>query len=173
MLLFFILSTSAFGTTLETLFKDHFYTLHVAGKCGQNIMNFLDLAQKENLDLTGAEIIKVEGGWVEPIYVRNDGYAPKIPGPEGIIHPPGPKYFYFHIFLIHDGKVYDFDYGNTPVVPTVKTYFKKMWLTGRDRDKSLGLYIYKAEDFISRKPMPENLPMINLMKFAAKRSKLN
>lgn len=164
-------SSLSFAGTLEKLFEDNFFTLHVPNRCGQNIMNFLKLAEKENFDLSGAEIINVEGGWVEPQYVRNEGYAPKVPGPAGLVHKPGRKYFYFHIFLIHDGKVYDFDYGNTPVVPSIKTYFKKMWLSGRGSDKGLGLRVYKAKDYLSGKPMPRNTPMLNLVKFAEERGR--
>lgn len=168
-LVFSLFISVAQATTLDTLFEDHFFSLHVPGRCGQNILKFLDLAKRENIDLTGAEIINVEGGWVEPQYVRNGGYTPKIPGPAGLTYSPAPRYYYFHVFLIHDGKVYDFDYGNSPVIPSFKTYFKKMWIRGKEGDKYLGLQVYKAEDYLRGGKRPD-APMINLLEFVRSRN---
>lgn len=168
-LLALLFSQVTLATTLKKLFEDNFYTLHVPGRCGQNIMNFLELAQKENIDLTGAEIINVEGGWVEPKFVRNGGYTPKVPGPAGLTYEPAPRYYYFHVFLIHKNKVYDFDYGNKPVVANIRTYFDKMWIMNNRSANSLGLNVYSAEDYLARRAMPD-APMINLIKFAQERS---
>lgn len=162
-LTFCLFFSSAFATTLETIFEDNFYTLHVPNRCGQNIMNFLKLAQKENIDLSTAEIINVQHGWVEPQYVRNQGYSPKAPGPAGLIHEPGKRYFQFHVFLLHENKVYDFDYGNRPVIPSLQTYLKKMWIKGKEADRFLGVNIYPAKDYLSGKPIPTNPKYVPLL----------
>lgn len=165
-LLFLLSLSSAFATTLETIFEDNFYTLHVPNRCGQNILNFLKLAQKENIDLSRAEIVNVQNGWVEPQYVRNEGYSPKAPGPAGLTRAPGKRYYDFHVFLIHENKVYDFDYGNKPVVHSLQTYLKKMWFTGKEGDRFLGASLYPAEDYLSGKPMPtqsKSTPLLQLL----------
>jgi hypothetical protein len=162
---------SSFASTLKQLFSENFYTIHKAGYCGQNILNFLKVADEKGIDLRGAEIINVDGGWVSPLYVRNGGYTPKIPGKAGVTFAPSEKLYYFHIFLIHEGHVYDFDYGNTPVVPKIGEYFKKMWLTGKDRDKTLSLKAYDATEYLQGKPMPANAPQISVLKFISQRAR--
>lgn len=156
--------TGAWATTLEALFEDNFFRIHVPGHCGQNILNFVKLAQKENIDLTDAVIINVDSGWVEPQFVRNGGFSPKVPGPEGLIYPPTKRYYYFHVFMIHEGKVYDFDYGNTPTVPALPEYFKKMWITGKNADNFLGLKVYKVADYLRGSKKPD-VPTVKLLDF--------
>lgn len=170
--LIFIPFHSSFATTLKQLFTENFYTIHRPGFCGQNIMNFLKLADEKGIDLRGAEIINVDGGWVAPLYVRNEGYAPKVPGPAGLTHQPGEKFFYFHIFLVFEGHVYDFDYGNSPVMPKINEYFKKMWISGKERDKFLYLKTYDAIEYLQGKPMPTDTPNIQLLKYMVERSEL-
>ena len=150
---------SAIATTLKKLFTENFYTIHRPGYCGQNILNFLKLADEKGVDLRGAEIINVDGGWVSPLFVRNQRGEPE------------ERYFYFHIFLIHEGHVYDFDYGNTPVVPKIGDYFKKMWITGKERDRFLYLKTFDATEYLQGKPMPKDAPSFQLLKFANERSR--
>jgi len=117
------------------VFHQKYYTSYESGKCGRNILEFLRNASSFEQDLTDAKIIEItnEGfsvmGLVNAVFAREAGMMnPKFPQ-EGLRRLPGSKNWYHHVVLLNKGKIYDFDFGNTPSVLTVKDYFEKMFLS--------------------------------------------
>lgn len=130
-LLFLTLSsieTAWSSPALKREFSETFYTHYEAGKCGENIAALAQRALAKGVDLRGAQAIVItNSGYLFSTTYRRDAGA-KLSTPIGNIRfAPGIKNFYFHVALLKDGEIYDFDFGNHPEVLPAKEYIRRMF----------------------------------------------
>ena len=132
-----VFSFESFAADLPALirqFEVEYFTHYQSGKCGQNILSFLDRAKANRLDLEGAQIIRIEDknaawfGMVNAERARQSGRRiPSSPNSAPLFEE-GERNWYHHVILEADGYVVDFDFTNEPkVLPTVP-YFEEMFL---------------------------------------------
>ena len=142
---------------LQKLFQENFRTLYVPNKCGTNIDKFVKLADKERIDLTNSYVAVLEnpGFWNLQAF-----------GARGL--KPGDRQpWYFHVILIADDKVLDFDFGNSPRVIPFKTWVKEMFVPkGKvdvpyDYKKDLPYFefdYYEVHDYLRNNGQTSNTP---------------
>lgn len=150
-LLFLIASSTVFANnSIDTLFEESFQTHYVSGRCGDNITNLLDRADISGIDISAANILEITNrgftvfGMINVEYARASGRLnPEYPA-QGLRNLPGERNWHHHIILEQDGFIYDYDFGNTPVISSVKDYFDRMFLN--EKRKSEGGEFYVGED---------------------------
>lgn len=121
-------STATASPAIKAEFTNSFYTSYSAGDCGQNIANLIIRLRNQGVDLSRARvaIITNNGYFFSVTHRRNAG--PKLKTPIGNIQSEaGIANFYHHIIFENDGEVYDYDFGNTPRVVSMKSYIKQMF----------------------------------------------
>ena len=134
---------------LRTLFSDHFYSGYTEGRCGENILQFLELSRRNRLDLSQAQVLVIENkgysvfGMVNVEKAREAGSAIRPTPSRAPLREVGERNWYHHVVLVYDGHVFDFDFTNEPTVTTVSTYFESMFL---DEDQKPGRGFYVGRD---------------------------
>jgi hypothetical protein len=107
---------------LRSLFEASFRSSYEVRHCGRNIDRFLRSAQAQGLNLQGAHYVKLTGsGFFElPPLQRRGSSAPGVFMADGL--------WYFHVILVADGMVFDFDFTNRPRVLPVVDYLREMFV---------------------------------------------
>lgn len=132
-------------------FSKTFNSNYEAGRCGDNILQLLERAEKLQINLNGARIIEITNtgnsvfGMLNVEFARESGRLnPQYPasGPRNL---PGERNWYHHVVLEKDGLIYDYDFGNDPKVVPVKTYFHKMFLEEKKRSEGGEFYVGPEE----------------------------
>lgn len=98
---------------LEVLFTENYNTFYRSGDCGNNIAELADEANKRNINLDNAYVLKIVGaGFFETsgFYTRQNVNERAMLG-------------YFHVVLVADGYVFDFDLDE-PLVLKVDDYIR-------------------------------------------------
>ncbi|RYZ65990.1 MAG: hypothetical protein EOP05_19800 [Proteobacteria bacterium] len=140
-------STAFAQTPIAPVFESSFNSNYQSGQCGTNIMNLVKLANEEGVDLSNARVILITNesyfnfgmvGGFEARSSRLDKTTGKrIPYFE-------LRSWYHHVFLEHDGYIYDYDFGSEPRVTPVAEYVERMFLP--EKRWSLGDKITSRED---------------------------
>ncbi len=125
-------SGSLASPPLVRLFSERFHSGYRAGRCADNIEGLLHAARSRGIRLSDAWIIRIENQGFSAFGLVNAEHARQAGGriwesssPE--FHP-GEANWYFHVILLADGLVFDFDYFNAPTVHPVARYFETMFL---------------------------------------------
>lgn len=114
---------------LKDLFNRSFWTnMYQANYCGQNIERFAKAAMSEGINLDNSYIIQITNagfdtfGLVNALSVREEGRkfdpAPK----KAPFRDIGWKNWNFHVVLVADGEVFDFDFMNQGTVYKLPKY---------------------------------------------------
>lgn len=159
-------SWSADLPKLEILFKSTFWSIYQERYCGRNIESFSIQALEEKIDMRGAYIMEIRNagfdtfGMVASLNAREAG---RLYTPERSLPPfrqPGGANWHFHVVLLADGVVHDFDFGNSAVPISMKKYFEKMFIPAERLDdmqykkKKIGAYeisLYPVEEYLTAK----------------------
>jgi len=139
---------------LKKLFESTWTTNYVEGRCGLNIENLVSKAMDENIDLSGAQIIGLKdiGGWMF-------GMVNAVQAREATRFGPGETNWYFHVFLLAEGMVFDYDFTNSPRIININEYMHEMYLPKEkwkdlkykeSKMKLFELELYPAEDYLYR-----------------------
>lgn len=167
-LILFLISLQSIAADLKgisKIFKDTYWTSHYEERfCGKNIEKLVRKAIEARLDLSGAQIIQItdSSGWmfgmVNALQAREGGrlIVPAQTSPE---RSPGEKNWYFHVVLLVEGKVLDYDFLSQPTINPLKDYLNAMFIPAQkqsDKDykmskmKGYKIKTYPAEDYILR-----------------------
>lgn len=122
---------------LIKMFQDSYVTNYVSGRCGDNIRGLVSRADAKRLNLNQANVLIIE----------NKGFT--LMGMINVEHArgsrrhgePGPTNWFHHVVLEKDGLIYDFDFGSSPSVVSVKKYFEKMFLSDKKGEGSTIDYV--------------------------------
>lgn len=180
------LSTSlAQAAGLDQIFASTFYSGYRSGYCGDNVMNLIKRANQDGVDVSRAKIVTIVNkgftvfGMVNAEYVRNTGKLLAKPTAEGLKFAPGESNWYHHVILELDGEIYDFDFGNVPLVADAQAYFDKMFLEEKTvaqggkfyagAEKKLADYeitLLSAQDYLKavRNPNPVKMTLKDFLK---------
>lgn len=112
-ILFFGSAKAADMPRLTSLFKSNFNNYYQARYCGRNIERLTSEAIKRNIDLSDSYVLKIVGGGfleTSAFYTRDKVNERAMLG-------------YFHMVLVADGMVFDFDLAE-PLVLQVEDYFR-------------------------------------------------
>jgi len=126
--IFFILVKSAYAS-FDSSFIESFNSGYTPRKCGPNITSFVGRLKEKNEDISKAKILIISNkGYslfllINAEFGRNEGIRP-----DGRAYTPGQQNWYHHVILENEGKIYDFDFGNSPEILSVEDYFEKMFL---------------------------------------------
>lgn len=121
LILLIVLSQTTFAADLprlKKLFRENFNSLYVPRACGTNIEKFVKLADKEGVDLTNSYVVVLEG----PGFWNLQSFNAR--GQK----PGGRQPWYFHVILVADDQVLDFDFTNTPTFLPFRSYIKEMFV---------------------------------------------
>jgi hypothetical protein len=106
-------SLSADVERLEKLFSKNYNSFYTPRFCGRNIEKFVNVANQKGVDLSGSCVDRiVGGGFLE----TSAFYSRTNPNDRVMIG-------YFHMVLVADGYVFDFDLGE-PVVLKLQDYVR-------------------------------------------------
>ena len=151
LLSFFFVTHSFADTELVKHFTSTFNSNYEASRCGDNILQLLERAEKLQINLNGARIIEITNtgnsvfGMVNAEFARESGRLnPQYPA-SGFRNLPGETNWFHHVVLEKDGLIYDYDFGNNPKVVPVRTYFEKMFLTEKKRSEGGDFYVGPEE----------------------------
>lgn len=135
----FILSSAQAAdlSSLITLYRQSFFTLYQPRFCGENIRRFLLEANRRRIDTSGAVVAKLEGGFWE---VRGFSARARM-GEDELLGN-------FHVFLVAEGHVFDFDFTSQPKVLPLHDYLVEMYAppSSEYRSKLRGQYRF-LDDF--------------------------
>ena len=121
-------------------------------------------AQAANLNLSGASILKITDpfgytfGLVSAVQAREAGrlMVPARVKPE---RAPGKNNWEFHVVLLIEGKILDYDFTNEPRILSAHEYFNYMFIPRekmtdlnyrQNKLKSFRVTTYPATEYISR-----------------------
>jgi hypothetical protein len=99
--------------SLKRLFDENYNRLYQHGMCGKNIERLLQEARRDQLDLSGSYVLKIEGaGFLETsgFFSRHNKNNREMLG-------------YFHVVLVADGVVFDFDLADR-LTPMLEHYVR-------------------------------------------------
>lgn len=142
---------------LTKLFSENFRNLYVPRNCGSNIERLVKLADQKGIDLTNSYVVVLEnpGFWNLQAF-----------GARGL-KPGDRQAWYFHVILLADDKVLDFDFGNSPRVVPFKTWVKEMFVPkGKvdvpyDYKKDMPYFkfdFYRVDDYLSNNARTNGTP---------------
>lgn len=117
---------------LTKMFKDSYVTNYVSGRCGDNIRGLVSRADAKRLNLNQANVLIIENKGLSLMGMLNVEYA-RGSRRHG---EPGPTNWFHHVVLEKDGLIYDYDFGSSPSVVSVKKYFEKMFLSDKKSEGS-------------------------------------
>lgn len=129
------LSFSALASPEMTrLFSDTYGSNYVARQCYQNVVRLLQLAEKQRLNINNANLLRITNKGFSALGLVNAEFArSKL--------SPTETNWEFHAVLELDGLIYDYDFGNRPVVAPVKEYFEKMFLNEKPQGAPSSFYV--------------------------------
>jgi hypothetical protein len=112
---------------LQNLFENNFQTFYEEKRCGKNIERFVRAAIESGIDLSGAEVVKIEnsgGDTFGLVAAHQARYAEQsVEKPLGI-----DMNWYFHVVLLADGYVFDFDFRNQPTLLDLRSYLDQNFI---------------------------------------------
>ncbi len=111
-LLHILLSTNTFSADipkLKKLFIEHFNNYYTPRFCGKNTELFLQEALKRNIDISNSNVLKIVGGG----FLETSGFYSRQKPNERVLLG------YFHMVLMADGKIFDFDLKEPLVLDTI------------------------------------------------------
>lgn len=119
---------------IQQLFNQHFWgSFYQPNRCGLNVQEFIRLSIKERIDLKETYLIELTNkgpqnfGLVGALYARERGPLLGTNSyPNKATRFPGEANWEFHAFLVADGYVFDFDFGNDPQPIAFGEYFRRM-----------------------------------------------
>lgn len=98
---------------LSELFVRNYNTFYQPRFCGRNTARLITEAAKRNIDLRNSYVLKIEGGG----FLETSGfYTRSAPNDRALLG-------YFHMVLVADGYVFDFDLAE-PLVLKVEDYIR-------------------------------------------------
>lgn len=124
-------------SVLTRLFEDHYNSLYTPRFCGQNIARFIQLAKNKKMNLSHSYVLKIMGaGFFETsgFYTRGKTQERAMLG-------------YFHMVLVADGRVFDFDLAE-PLVLKLEDYVRLQFTPPYEPFHIWG------KDFVARKELP-------------------
>ena len=125
------------ASEIKAEFKTSFYNNYTSGKCGPNILNFIQKVENLGIDIKRGKVLKISNkGYHTFVMVNAEKARTKNGG-------PSEKNWYHHVIFELDGFIYDFDYFNLPTVDQVSVYFNKMFLIEDKKTKGSSLYVGK------------------------------
>lgn len=157
------------ATNLDQIFSSSFISGYQSNRCGANIMALIDRADQAGVDLSRANILELRNngntvfGMLNAEYARNQGKLLPQPTSDGMKFEPGETNWEFHVVLELDGEIFDFDFGNKPVVANVQDYFDKMFLEEQkgkfnvmpgQKLADYKVIVISAQDYIKRVRQP-------------------
>lgn len=122
---------------LSQLFQNNYNSFYQPRMCGQNTVRLIQAAQNLNIDLSNSYVLKIVGGgfWeTSGFYTRNKPNDRDMLG-------------YFHMVLVADNYVFDFDL-NEPLVLPLEDYIR-LQFTLPDDSKT-----FFAKSFKPRQELP-------------------
>jgi hypothetical protein len=167
-LFFCLISLQSIAADLKgvsKIFQDTFWTSHYEERfCGKNIEKLVRMAIDARLDLSGAQILQItdQSGWmfgmVNALQAREGGrlIVPAQTSPE---RSPGEKNWYFHVVLLVEGKIIDYDFLSQASIYPIKDYMNAMFIPEKrvndpaykmSKMKGYKIKAYPAEDYILR-----------------------
>jgi hypothetical protein len=151
---------------MTRLFKKSFWTDHYEQRfCGKNIEKLVRKGLDAGVDLSGAEIIEITdiSGWMfQMLNALQAREAGGLITPARVSPPfrnPGEKNWHFHVVLLVEGRILDYDFTNEAQTPLFKAYLNEMFIPKNKRSdegykrSKMSLYqitSYPAEDYILR-----------------------
>ncbi|RYZ69191.1 MAG: hypothetical protein EOP05_15220, partial [Proteobacteria bacterium] len=124
----------AHAAFLDQVFASSFISGYRPNHCGANIIALVDRADQAGVDLSRAKVLELRNkgnsvfGMLNAEYARNQGRLLPQPTADGLKFEPGETNWDFHVVLELDGEIFDFDFGNRPLVAKVQDYFDKMFI---------------------------------------------
>lgn len=150
---------------ISHIFKKTFWTSHYQERfCGRNIEGLVQKAIDARLDLSNAQILQITDphgsmfGMVQAVVARESGrlIEPARTLPK---RNPGVMNWYFHVVLMVEGKILDYDFTNQPRILSLNQYMNEMFIPADkmtnkkwkiDKMKSYRLKSFPAEDYMLR-----------------------
>lgn len=98
---------------LKKLFQENCQHFYLPRYCGRNIAKLIDEANKKNINLDNTYVLKIEGGG----FLETSGFYTRTMINERSMLG------YFHMVLVSDGYVFDFDLAE-PLVLKIEDYIR-------------------------------------------------
>lgn len=104
------------------IFKETWTSGYTRSECFKNIVALLKRSHAANANIYNANLIHITNkgttvfGMVNAEHARGNFSAQE-------------SNWYFHAILENNGMIYDFDFGQAPVITTKKQYFEKMFFS--------------------------------------------
>lgn len=98
---------------LKKLFKSEYNSLYQARFCGQNIENFIAKAKERRINLSNSYVAKIVGGG----FLETSAFYTRTKKDDRVMLG------YFHMILVADGIVFDFDLGKKKILD-LNSYFR-------------------------------------------------
>lgn len=162
----YFLCTSVFAADtnrLTKIFTDTFWTIYQENYCGRNIENFSIEAINQNVDLKNAYIMEIRNGgfdtfgMVGALAAREEGRLIEPASTRPPFRTIGYSNWNFHVVLMSDGLVYDYDFMNKATVLKLENYLNEMYIPLKNRNDpkwkkdKLGPYkisLYPIKDYL-------------------------
>lgn len=146
---------------LQSLFKTNFNSFYAPRFCGQNIERLVRAADEKRIDLTNSyvAVLKHDGFWGLQAFSAR--------GVVGQRQPWG-----FHVILIADNYVFDFDFTNQPKVLPMKQYFPEMFTSKGNTDNGytfkkelpyIDVELYSVHDYLKSNGITKTTPKQTVM----------
>lgn len=145
LMLYFLLGLlsiqASFGADLNKLnklFKDTFWTIYQPNYCGRNIESLGAEAVDRRINLKNAFVMEIRNagfdmfGMVAAISAREEGrlIEPKPSRPP--FRHTGTNNWHFHVVMLADGYVYDYDFMNEATVLKLEDYLDRMYIPQKE-----------------------------------------
>lgn len=142
---------------LRKVFQDNYNTLYTPRACGKNIDKLVKLADANKIDLTNSYYVVLNnpGFWMlQAFSARGLKYGDR-------------QSWSFHVILVADNYVFDFDFNNRPTVVPFNTYIKEMFVPKAKVDipydfkQDLPYFefdFYDVRDYLKAQGSTRNLP---------------
>lgn len=150
---------------LKALFEKNFHTFYQEGKCGQNIERLVRAAVRQGIDLSGAEVVHLENQGLDTFGMVAAHQARETVDWDGNRVGIDMNWF-FHVVLLADGYVFDFDFRNVPTVLDVRSYFYENFLPTKKkqdfgfRSGKLGSYLLTLYSVRAADPEESSSPSL-------------
>lgn len=127
----FISSHSFASYEFNDLFNDLYYSEYQAQRCGENIRELLSYADAKGLGIDHSKVLVLRNNGLSALGQVNALYA-RTPS---LQYSANERNWRFHVVLMKGNFIYDFDYGNEPIINTIEQYFHKMFLNSQARSR--------------------------------------
>ena len=129
LIILFSFSFSIAHASFDSEFVDSFESGYKPSKCGPNITNFIKRLKGADENVSNSKVLTISNKGFSLFLLINAEYGRRtVLNANGELQEPGQQNWYHHVILENEGMIYDFDFGNTPEILSVKDYFEKMFL---------------------------------------------